>query len=53
MVGLGWTGPWVAEFARDASGTLTVRAGLEGLRLRLRPDVQQELGREGVVLSLQ
>jgi alpha-galactosidase len=37
LVGLGWTGPWVARFERDDVGKLTVRAGLEGLRLRLRP----------------
>jgi alpha-galactosidase len=37
MIGLGWTGPWVAEFARDAAGALTLRAGIETSGLRLRP----------------
>ncbi|MBM3888433.1 MAG: alpha-galactosidase [Verrucomicrobia bacterium] len=37
FVGLGWTGPWAASFARDATGTLRAQAGLERTHLLLHP----------------
>ena len=37
IVGLGWTGPWAADFARAADGTLRVRAGIERMHLLLHP----------------
>ncbi|MFZ2655389.1 MAG: alpha-galactosidase [Victivallales bacterium] len=37
IAGLGWSGAWSAGFARDAGGTVNVRAGLEHTRLLLHP----------------
>ncbi|MFH1008804.1 MAG: alpha-galactosidase [Candidatus Latescibacterota bacterium] len=40
IAAVGWTGPWFAEFARDTGCTVTVRAGMDRTRLRLRPGEQ-------------
>jgi alpha-galactosidase len=37
IVGLGWTGPWAARVVHGTDGAVNVRAGLESVRLRLRP----------------
>jgi alpha-galactosidase len=37
LVGLGWTGPWTATFARAADGSLKVQAGMEQMHLLLKP----------------
>ena len=37
IVAVGWSGQWAAEFAREAAGGVTVRAGIERTRFRLRP----------------
>jgi len=34
---VGWTGQWAASFSCDASGDLTIRAGMERTHLRLHP----------------
>ncbi len=38
--GLGWTGPWIAEFGHDKARTLTIRAGMDGTHLKLHPGEQ-------------
>jgi alpha-galactosidase len=37
VAGLGWTGPWTAGMTRPDPRGLDLRAGTEGIRLRLRP----------------
>jgi alpha-galactosidase len=37
FVGIGWSGPWTARIGRPADGSFRLQAGLERLRLRLRP----------------
>jgi alpha-galactosidase len=37
VVGIGWSGQWAAELVRDESNAMTVRAGMQRTRLRLRP----------------
>jgi alpha-galactosidase len=37
IVGLGWTAPWSADFARDAGETLRLSAGMERMHLLLHP----------------
>jgi len=37
VVAVGWSGQWKADFACDARGSLSVQAGMQHSRLRLRP----------------
>jgi alpha-galactosidase len=37
MVGIGWSGQWAAEFARENASAVRVRAGQELTRLKLHP----------------
>jgi alpha-galactosidase len=37
IVGIGWTGPWVAWFARSPNGSAGVCAGIERLQVLLHP----------------
>lgn len=37
IVAVGWSGQWAAEFTSTASGSVTVRAGIESTRFRLEP----------------
>ena len=38
IVAIGWTGQWSAEVGRDpATGHMRLKAGMDGIRLRLRP----------------
>jgi alpha-galactosidase len=37
IVAIGWTGEWAADFAVDAKGRLTVKAGMARTHLRLHP----------------
>lgn len=37
ILAIGWTGEWAAEFTRDGTGALRVRAGMDLTRLKLRP----------------
>jgi alpha-galactosidase len=40
FVDVGWTGQWTAEFGRDSSGRVNVRAGMEILHTKLLPAEQ-------------
>ncbi|MBI4532104.1 MAG: alpha-galactosidase [Candidatus Latescibacteria bacterium] len=40
VVGIGWSGQWAASLTRNSGTGLTVRAGMEGVHLRLHPDEQ-------------
>ncbi len=37
VVAVGWSGQWIAEFAREADGSLTAGAGMATTHFRLRP----------------
>ncbi|MHB1294977.1 MAG: glycoside hydrolase family 36 protein [Anaerolineae bacterium] len=37
MVAIGWTGQWAARLTRDAAAGLRLQAGMEGVRISLRP----------------
>ncbi|MBN1341296.1 MAG: alpha-galactosidase [Phycisphaerae bacterium] len=40
IAALGWTGPWIAEFGREGDRACVVRAGMDRVRLALRPGEQ-------------
>ena len=37
ILAIGWTGEWAAEFTRDGTGALRIRAGMDITKLTLRP----------------
>lgn len=48
VLGIGWTGEWAAEFARDRDGVLRVRAGMD--RTRPKPHGGEEVRTPRILL---
>lgn len=45
IVGLGWTGPWMASCERKADGAVSLQAGFEPMHIRLEPGEEIRLPR--------